>query len=96
MYESAFEQNVCKFIKSLGGKAYKWVSPGTAGVPDRICVLPRGMVIFIETKRPGVSDGLRVRQKKEIDRLKGLGCLVWRISDMDELKENLRSLSYEI
>ena len=29
MYESAFERKLCDYIKSLGGKAYKWVSPGS-------------------------------------------------------------------
>ena len=38
-------------VKQLGGKAYKWVSPGNAGVPDRIVVLPGGKVIFVELKQ---------------------------------------------
>ena len=29
-------------MRSLGGKAYKWVSPGNDGVPDRICVSLEG------------------------------------------------------
>ena len=37
-------------VKQLGGKAYKWVSPGNAGVPDRIVILPGGKVIFVELK----------------------------------------------
>ena len=79
MYESTFEH-----IKSLGGKAYKWVSPG---VPDRIAILPGGRIIFIEVKRPGLS----IRQKKVISTLEGLGCTVWRISDMEDLKARLRA-----
>lgn len=90
MYESAFERKLCDYIKSLGGKAYKWVSPGVRGVPDRIAILPGGRVIFIEVKRPGLSDGLSIRQRKIIAALEGLGCTVWRISDMDELKARLR------
>ena len=90
MYESTFERKLCDYIKSLGGKAYKWVSPGASGVPDRIAILPGGRIIFIEVKRPGLSDGLRVRQKKVKAVLEGLGCTVWRISDMDELKARLK------
>jgi hypothetical protein len=52
--------------------------------------LPGGKVIFIEVKRPGLSDGLSVRQKKVIATLVGLGCTVWRISDMEDLKARLR------
>ena len=85
MYESTFERKLCEHIKSLGGKAYKWVSPGAPGVPDRIAI------IFIEVKRPGLSDGLSIRQKKVISTLEGLGCTVWRISDMEDLKARLRA-----
>lgn len=88
MYESTFERKLCEYIKSLGGKAYKWVSPG---VPDRIAILPGGRIIFIEVKRPGLSDGLSIRQKKVITTLEGLGCTVWRISDMEDLKARLKA-----
>lgn len=90
MYESTFEQKLCRHIKSLGGKAYKWVSPGAPGVPDRIAILPGGKVIFIEVKRPGLKDGLSIRQRKVIAELERLGCAVWRISDMAELEARLR------
>ena len=30
--------------------AYKWVSPGRAGVADRIVLLPGGVVWFVELK----------------------------------------------
>lgn len=90
MYESTLEQAICKYIKALGGKAYKWVSPGNPGAPDRIAILPGGYIIFIEVKRPGLSDGLSIRQKKVIGTLESLGCTVWRISDMDDLRTRLQ------
>ena len=89
MYESTLERNICNYIKKLGGKAYKWVSPGAPGVPDRIAILPGGKIIFIEVKRPGLSDGLSIRQQKVIGTLQGLGCTVWRISNLEDLKERL-------
>lgn len=61
------------------------------GVPDRIAILPGGRIIFIEVKRPGLSDGLSIRQKKVIATLEGLGCTVWRISDMEDLKARLKA-----
>lgn len=91
MYESTLENRAREYIKKCGGKLYKWVSPGNSGVPDRIAVLPKGRVIFIEFKRPGLSDGLRARQKKVGAYLQKLGCTVWRISDFDDLKARLET-----
>jgi len=47
MLESTLEQAVRKYIRSIGGRCYKWVCPGENGVPDRICILPGGRIIFI-------------------------------------------------
>lgn len=96
MLESGFEKTVCKYIKLCGGRAFKWVSPGCLGVPDRICILPGGRIIFIEVKRPGLKDGRSPRQKKIMALLLSLGCTVWRLDDKEELLANLRGLGYEI
>lgn len=37
-------------IRRLGGKAFKFVSPGNNGVPDRLIVMPEGKVCFVELK----------------------------------------------
>ena len=37
----------------LHGRAYKWVSPGNNGVPDRMVCLPGGRVVFAELKAHG-------------------------------------------
>lgn len=89
MLEKTLERKVCNYIKDLGGKAFKWVCPGETGVPDRICILPGGKIIFIELKRPGRKDGRSERQKKIFRVLETLNCEVWLISSMEELKERL-------
>lgn len=40
MAESKVEDHFCKQVKAMGGLAFKWTSPGTAGVMDRIALLP--------------------------------------------------------
>ena len=37
-------------VRQLGCLYYKFVSPGNAGVPDRLLVLPDGRVWFVELK----------------------------------------------
>lgn len=50
--EKEVEQKLKRMIERHGGLCLKWVCPGWLGVPDRICLLPGGLVVFVETKRP--------------------------------------------
>ena len=59
-------------VRKLGGRCLKFVSPGNAGVPDRILLFPQGVVIFVETKRPRGSV-VASRQKVWHERLRRLG-----------------------
>lgn len=96
MYESAFENYVVKKIRSVGGRAFKWVCPGMTGAPDRICVFPGGQIIFIELKRPGLKDGRSKRQKKVCRLLRNLGCDVRRVGEKAEFKEIMQEVGYDI
>ena len=77
------------YSRACGGKAYKFVSPGNPGVPDRICVFPGGAVVFVELKRPGRENGLSPQQEKTISYLRGLGFHVWVINDLPDFKKRL-------
>lgn len=50
--ENTVEKYLKNKVEKLGGKAFKFVSPGCAGVPDRIVCLPQSKIVFVETKRP--------------------------------------------
>lgn len=72
MRESELERKFCTAVCRAGGKAYKFVSPGNAGMPDRLVVLPGGRIGFVELKRPGEKPGkLQRRRMQELERL---GC----------------------
>lgn len=71
MRERAIEARLRLAVARLGGRAFKWVSPGTAGVPDRIVLLPGGRVIFAELKAPGGR--LSALQRRRIEELRSLG-----------------------
>lgn len=51
--EKTTEKYLRTRVKELGGTAYKFVSPGLRGVPDRLVILPGGKVFFAEIKSPG-------------------------------------------
>jgi hypothetical protein len=68
--ESTIEKYLRRYVEKLGGCCWKFVSPGTDGVPDRI-VLLGGRVIFVELKRPGETP--RPLQLKRHVQLRGLG-----------------------
>ena len=53
MMEKKLERKLVKAVEDCGAAAWKLSSPGRAGVPDRIVLLPGGRVLFIELKRPG-------------------------------------------
>lgn len=51
--EKDIEKYLVKEVDKIGGKAFKWVSPGNRAVPDRICILPKANIILVECKAPG-------------------------------------------
>ena len=55
MRENEIEAKLVAAVKAAGGVCWKFVSPGTAGVPDRIILMPMGRIAFVEVKAPGES-----------------------------------------
>ena len=51
--EKVIEEYLRKEVAKIGGKAYKFKSEQNNSVHDRMCVLPEGVVYFVEVKRPG-------------------------------------------
>lgn len=71
MRESEIEAKFRDAVKAAGGKAFKFVSPGNAGVPDRIVVLPGNKIGFVELKQKGKKT--TKLQKVQIQKLLNLG-----------------------
>ena len=83
MSEKSTEQKLVKAVKSRGGLAPKFVSPGFDGVPDRIVLLPRGRIAFVELKAKGRKmRPLQVRRKRQLE---SLGFLVYCIDSPDQI-----------
>lgn len=63
-----------EFVRQGGARGVwvlKFVSPGVAGVPDRVCLAPGGKVAFVELKRRGAVP--RALQRWVHRRLRHLG-----------------------
>ena len=55
MREKDIEKKISLMVKKAGGIAVKFVSPSFDGMPDRIVLLPDGVIAFVELKSPGMS-----------------------------------------
>lgn len=83
MLEKDIEQYLRNRVKALKGVAYKFTSPGNAGVPDRIVLLPNGNITFVELKAPGKRT--RPIQDRQIDRIEKLGFQVYVMDSKEQV-----------
>lgn len=79
MKEKTIEQKLVKVVRAAGGIAPKLVSPGMAGMPDRLVLLPGGRLAFVEVKAPGVPP--RPLQLRRHALLRRLGFRVYVLDD---------------
>ena len=91
MLESEVEKKLCKKVKEeLKGRAFKFVSPGQNGVPDRIVLVPMGRIYFVETKAPGKK--LRKLQEWVRGLIQDLGFKVLRIDTIEKVDMFIRQV----
>lgn len=81
--EKQIEQSLVKAVKNMGGIAPKFVSPGFDGMPDRIVLLPHGLMAFVEVKTPGKKP--RSLQVSRHGLLRHLGFKVYVLDDMNQI-----------
>lgn len=82
MLEKEIESKLIQPIRDMGGQCWKFTSPGYTGVPDRIILLPGGVVRFVETKQPGKKE--RARQRLVHTLMRKLGFIVYSTVDTPE------------
>lgn len=87
MLEKEIEKILVSEVKKLGGRAYKWVSPGNDGVPDRIVIFPNRPPVFVELKTE--KGKLSPLQTVQIDRLMSLGQRVEVLYGLEGVKRFL-------
>lgn len=85
MRESFIEEKLTKAVKQNGGICWKFTSPGTAGVPDRIILMPKGRIAFVEVKAPGEKP--RPLQLSRHQLLRRLGFKVYVLDALEDIEK---------
>ena len=85
MREKTLERHLAQAVKKSGGIALKFVSPGMAGVPDRLVLLPDGKICFVEMKAPGKKP--TALQRLRYGQLRDLGFRVYVVDSMEGILE---------
>lgn len=90
MREKTIEAKLVQTVRSMGGLALKFTSPGLDGVPDRLVLLPGGKIAFIELKAPGKTlRPLQVRRKRQLE---ALGFSVYCIDSPEQIETVLQEI----
>lgn len=91
MKEYTVENHLISVTQACGGLCFKFTSPGVAGVPDRIVILPGGKIGFAELKAPGKKP--RPLQQSVIRTLYRYGCRVATIDNLKSVEGFVRRLA---
>jgi len=84
MKESEIEKYFKWRIERMGGKTWKFTSPGVSGVVDRIAALPDGRTLWVELKtKGGKLSELQKRHGAELIKLNQSYKVLWTKEQID-------------
>ncbi|MCS4486358.1 VRR-NUC domain-containing protein [Staphylococcus americanisciuri] len=90
MREVKVENYLAKEVKKQNGLCLKWVSPGTRGVPDRIVIMPKGQIYFVELKQvEGKISPLQKYFHKQLEIRDHNVYVLWSKKQVDEFMEEV-------
>lgn len=90
MREKTLEHKFVMEVKSVGGLALKFTSPGFDGMPDRLVLLPKGKIAFVEVKAPGQKP--RALQLARHKLLRRLGFKVYILDGEEQIEVILNEI----
>ena len=85
MQEKTIEQKLVRTVKSMGGIAPKFVSPGFDGMPGRLVLRPHGRFAVVEVKAAGEKP--RPLQLSRHRLLRRLGFLVYVLDALEDIEK---------
>ena len=85
--EKIVEEELVRRVRALGGIAEKTTVIGRRGFFDRVVVMPGGVVIFVECKRPkgGVLSPHQIERIRQYRQLGAVACVISNSADIDAL-----------
>lgn len=85
MKESSIERYLVSRVKKKGGVCLKIQANFFNGIPDRLCLMPKGRMFFVELKAPdGAPSKLQI---KRIQELKKLGYEAYVVDNKERINE---------
>ena len=91
--EKQIEQKLVTETRKKGGLAVKFVSPSFSGMPDRLVLLPHGVMGFVEVKAPGKKP--RLLQVSRHAMLREMGFQVFVLDAMEDIPGLLQKIMEE-
>lgn len=88
--EKDIERKLVQAVRASEGIAPKLSSPGFAGLPDRMVLLPRGKIGFVEVKAPGKKP--RELQLSRHRLLRRLGFKVYVLDDVNQIEKIIQDI----
>lgn len=89
MREVDLERKLRMYTRLAGGVTVKLNPEGETGLPDRLVVLPGGVVWFIELKTPKGTGRVTPKQLHWAETIETLGCRYLCTHDVDQLRKVL-------
>ena len=84
--EKAIERYLTDPVRDMGGVCLKYSNPGMAGYPDRVCLLPGGVTVWIELKsRDGRLSGIQRIRIAGMRRMGHTVCVCKSKEDIDSV-----------
>ena len=88
--EKLIEKTLVAEAKTLGGWAIKLLCTYVTGLPDRLVLLPGGVVFFVEVKTTGKKP--TAVQRIVHEKLRGLGFNVHVVDSLKQLNQIINNL----
>jgi hypothetical protein len=88
--EASIETYLRERVKAAGGLCIKLNPAGYVGIPDRLVLLPGGVVVFVEVKKPRNARVARLQEWWRDNHILRLGfahCFVFTREDVDTMME---------